>query len=66
MKPADIDEIISKAEDAYAKREHLEEKIRVASMRHLRKSPREIIKRSDEIQKLIRYPNKVLDDDSDG
>ena len=63
MKPADIDEIISKAGDAYAKRKHLEEKIRVASMRHLRKSPREIISRSAKIQELIQHPGKVIDDD---
>ncbi len=47
MKPADIEEIVSKAEKAYAKREHMEEKIRVARMRHLMKSPREIIRDSE-------------------
>ncbi len=47
MKPADIEEIISKAEKAYAKREHMEEKIRVARMRHLMKSPRQIIRDSE-------------------
>jgi len=43
MKPADIDEIILKAEEAFEKRQGLEEKIRVARMRKLMKSPREII-----------------------
>ena len=43
MKPADIDEIIRKAEEAFEKRQGLEEKIRVAQMRKLMKSPREII-----------------------
>jgi len=44
MKPTDIDEIIRKAEEAFEKRQGLEEKIRVAQMRKLMKSPREIIK----------------------
>jgi len=43
MKPTDIDEIIRKAEEAFEKRQGLEEKIRVAQMRKLMKSPREII-----------------------
>ncbi len=43
MKPADIDEIIQKAEEAFEKRQGLEEKIRVAKMRKLMKSPSEII-----------------------
>ena len=43
MKPTDIDEIILKAEEAFEKRKGLEEKIRVARMRKLVKSPREII-----------------------
>jgi len=43
MKPTDIDEIIQKAEEAFEKRQGLEEKIRVAQMRKLMKSPREII-----------------------
>ncbi|MCJ7684846.1 MAG: response regulator, partial [Desulfobacteraceae bacterium] len=43
MKPTDIDEIIQKAEEAFEKRQGLEEKIRVARMRKLMKSPREII-----------------------
>ena len=43
MKPSDIDEIILKAKEAFEKRQGLEEKIRVAQMRKLMKSPREII-----------------------
>jgi len=46
MKPADIDEVIQKAEEAFEKRQRLEEKIRVAQMRKLMKSPREIIRES--------------------
>ena len=47
MKPADIEEIIGKAENAYARRQNMEEKIRVVRMRHLMKSPREIIRDSE-------------------
>jgi DNA-binding NtrC family response regulator len=46
MKPTDIDDLITKAEEAYSRRQGLEEKIRVARMRKLMKSPREIIKES--------------------
>jgi DNA-binding NtrC family response regulator len=46
MKPADIDKIILKAEEAFEKRKGLEEKIRVARMRKLVKSPTEIIRES--------------------
>jgi len=46
MKPADLDEIIQKAEEAFEKRQALEEKIRVARMRKLMKSPSEIIQES--------------------
>jgi DNA-binding NtrC family response regulator len=42
-KPADINEIIQKAEQAFEKRQDLEEKIRVAQMRKLMKSPSQII-----------------------
>jgi DNA-binding NtrC family response regulator len=42
-KPADINEIIQKAEHAFEKRKDLEEKIRVARMRKLVKSPSQII-----------------------
>ena len=46
MKPTDIDDLVAKAEEAFARRQGLEEKIRMARMRHLMKSPREIIKKS--------------------
>jgi len=46
MKPADLDEIIRKAEDTFAKIKNLEEKIRVARMRKIVKSPSEIIQDS--------------------
>jgi len=42
MKPSDIDELVGKAEEAYAKRKVLEEKIRVAQSRTVQKSPLEI------------------------
>jgi DNA-binding NtrC family response regulator len=42
-KPADINEIIQKAEQAFEKRQDLEEKIRVAQMRKVMKSPSQII-----------------------
>ena len=48
MKPADIDEIIEKAEEAYEKRQRLEEKIRVAQTKKFMRSPREILKDDDE------------------
>ena len=44
MKPADIDDVIKKAEEAYAKRQVLEEKIRVAQARMMMKSPMEILR----------------------
>jgi DNA-binding NtrC family response regulator len=44
MKPADVEELVSKAEEAYSKRRTLEEKIRVAQTRHFMKSPREILR----------------------
>jgi DNA-binding NtrC family response regulator len=43
MKPADVGDLIQKAEEAYARRQNLESKIRVAQMRKLMGSPREII-----------------------
>lgn len=42
-KPADIEEIVLKAEEAFEKRKRLEEKIRIARARQSMKSPREII-----------------------
>jgi len=43
-KPADIDDLIDKAEEAFEKRQRLEGKIRMAQTRKFLKSPREIIK----------------------
>jgi DNA-binding NtrC family response regulator len=43
-KPADIDELLHKAEEAFEKRVRLEEKIRMAQTRKAMKSPRQIIK----------------------
>lgn len=43
MKPADLDQILEKAQDAFSRRIGIEEKIRVARMRGLMKSPREIL-----------------------
>ena len=44
MKPADIEELLEKAEEAFEKRKRLEEKIRVAQTRLSMKSPREILR----------------------
>jgi DNA-binding NtrC family response regulator len=46
MKPTNLDDLIGKAEEAFAKRQVLEEKIRVAQSRMFMKSPREILKQS--------------------
>ena len=43
MKPTDVNEIIEKAEEAFGKRQRLEEKIRVAQIRSFMKSPRQIL-----------------------
>jgi len=48
MKPADIEEIIEKAELAFQKRMHQEEKIRSAQAKQYLKSPREILKQGNE------------------
>ncbi len=48
MKPCDMDELLKKAEDAFEKRQRLEEKIRTAQARLYMKSPREILKESEE------------------
>lgn len=48
MKPADIDDIIEKAEEAYEKRQRLEEKIRAAQTKKFMRSPREILKDDEE------------------
>ena len=44
MKPADMEDLISKAEEAFEKRQKIEERIRMAQMRKAMKSPREILK----------------------
>ncbi len=44
MKPADLEDIIEKATKAFHRRAAVEEKIRVARMRKLMKSPREMLK----------------------
>lgn len=43
MKPADMEEIVKKAEDAFHRRVDIEEKIRVARMRKVMKSPLEML-----------------------
>ena len=47
MKPANIDELVDKAEEAFEKRKRLEEKIRVAQTRLYMKSPREILRKTE-------------------
>ena len=44
IKPADIGEILSKAGEAFEKRQRIEERIRMAQTRKAMKSPREILK----------------------
>jgi DNA-binding NtrC family response regulator len=46
MKPTEIDDLLLKAETAFAKRQELEEKIRLAQSRKFMKSPREILRES--------------------
>jgi len=46
MKPPDVKDLIAKAEEAFSRRQGVEEKIQVARMRYLMKSPREIIANS--------------------
>ena len=43
MKPADIDDLVNRAEDAYSRRQQLEEKIRMIQMRKHMGSPRKIL-----------------------
>jgi len=47
MKPVGIEELTNKAEEAYEKRQRVEEKIRVAQTRRFMKSPRAILKESE-------------------
>ena len=46
-KPTDVNDLIAKAEEAFEKRQRLEEKIRVAQTRAFMKSPREILRESE-------------------
>ncbi len=46
-KPTDVEDLIRKAEEAFEKRQRLEEKIRVAQTRSFMKSPRTIIRESE-------------------
>lgn len=52
VKPADIDDIIEKAMEAFEKRHSLEEKIRVAQAKKYMRSPREILKDNDDSERL--------------
>jgi DNA-binding NtrC family response regulator len=44
IKPTEIDDLITKAREAFDKRQRVEEKIRMAQARTFMKSPREILK----------------------
>ena len=44
MKPIAVEDLIQKAQEAFKRRQKLEEKIRVAKLRQLMKSPSEIVK----------------------
>ena len=47
IKPTDLNKLLKKAEEAFEKRQRMEEKIRMARARQYMKSPREIIKEMD-------------------
>ncbi len=47
MKPSDIHVLIEKAEEAFSKRQALEEKIRVAQARSSMRTPREILRETE-------------------
>lgn len=47
MKPADINDLLEKAAEAFSKRQRLEEKIRLAQARTYMKTPRDIIRQKD-------------------
>ena len=47
MKPTGIDELIGRAEEAFQKRQRLEEKIRLAQSRKFMKSPRDILREAE-------------------
>jgi DNA-binding NtrC family response regulator len=48
-KPADVKDLIQKAEEAFEKRKILEKKIRLAQSRTYMKSPRQIIRESENV-----------------
>jgi len=48
-KPADVNDLIQKAEEAFQKRQVLEEKIRLAQSRTYMKSPRQIIRETEKV-----------------
>jgi DNA-binding NtrC family response regulator len=48
MKPCEIDELLKKSEEAFEKRQRLDEKIRMARARTYMKSPREILRETKE------------------
>lgn len=48
MKPANVDDILEKAIEAFEKRRRLEDKIRVAQAKKYMRSPREILKEDNE------------------
>lgn len=47
MKPTGIDELVGRAEEAFQKRQRLEEKIRLAQSRKFMKSPRDILREAE-------------------
>lgn len=47
MKPTGIDELISRVDEAFQKRQRLEEKIRLAQSRKFMKSPRDILREAE-------------------
>jgi len=47
MKPAGIDELIGRSDEAFQKRQRLEEKIRMAQSRKFMKSPRDILREAE-------------------
>ncbi len=48
MKPADIEDLVARAREAFEKRRRLEGKIRMAQSRTFMKSPREILRSNEE------------------
>ncbi len=47
MKPIAIEELVQKVDEAFTKRQRIEEKIRMAQSRIFMKSPREILKKAE-------------------